>query len=540
MEARRPQLADLGVFLLVVAAPLVFTPFSESPFGDPKLVLVVAAALALWGAGLPVDRRLAWAGAAWAGATLLGALFGLDPSRGLTAQTGGEGGGLVVVVVSVVLLVAGAGADDALRERARRWFVAACAAIAVFAVLVRLGPGTFGAFGGLSFVGATMGNQIFGGALLSAGLACAFGARDARPVRQLAIVALLTLGVATFGERSALLLPVVAVVAFLAKARWPWRRGVAIAATVLLVIGIWQVVATQIPTGGRGATVALGEQATDTQRFTIWRVLGGRAVAVHPWLGWGPAMSQSAYLAEATEAEVTATTRTWADAHDLLLETLVTTGLLGLAALLVLLGIAGLRALRCPPERAWTFAAAAVLGVFALFEPVGIVLTPLLFFMLGAAGGPPRDVVPAGAPARVARVGAGLVLAAALAVSLLMLAGATLERWGRSYGEEWAYRAALRVQPWRVSATERLALRLAVDGRGGDAAAAAEARDLARSVVEDHPWDVDARVWAADVEALLRNDPGKRAWIAQQVARFPADRAGLQQAAAEGGIPGSN
>ncbi len=99
MEARRPQLADLGVFLLVVAAPLVFTPFSESPFGDPKLVLVVAAALALWGAGLPVDRRLAWAGAAWAGATLLGALFGLDPSRGLTAQTGGEGGGLVVVVV---------------------------------------------------------------------------------------------------------------------------------------------------------------------------------------------------------------------------------------------------------------------------------------------------------------------------------------------------------------------------------------------------------------------------------------------------------
>ncbi len=155
--------------------------------------------------------------------------------------------------------------------------------------------------------------------------------------------------------------------------------------------------------------------------------------------------------------------------------------MLGLAALLVLLGIAGLRALRCPPERAWTFAAAAVLGVFALFEPVGIVLTPLLFFMLGAAGGPPRDVVPAGAPARVARVGAGLVLAAALAVSLLMLAGATLERWGRAYGEEWAYRAALRVQPWRVSATERLALRLAVDGRGGDAAAAAEARDLARS-----------------------------------------------------------
>jgi excinuclease UvrABC ATPase subunit len=83
-------------------------------------------------------------------------------------------------------------------------------------------------------------------------------------------------------------------------------------------------------------------------------------------------------------------------------------------------------------------------------------------------------------------------------------------------------------------------LRLAVDGRSGDAAAAGEARDLARSVVAEHPWDVDVRVWAADVEALLRNDAGKHAWIAQQLARFPADRAGLQQAAAEGGIPGSN
>ena len=58
MPARRPQLAELGLFLLVVALPLVFTPFSTSPFGDPKLVILVGGSLALWGSGLPLDRRI--------------------------------------------------------------------------------------------------------------------------------------------------------------------------------------------------------------------------------------------------------------------------------------------------------------------------------------------------------------------------------------------------------------------------------------------------------------------------------------------------
>ena len=65
MDARRPQVADLGVFLLIVAAPLVLTPFSLSPFGDPKLVVVAAAAVALWGAGFEAGSAGAY-GLAWA------------------------------------------------------------------------------------------------------------------------------------------------------------------------------------------------------------------------------------------------------------------------------------------------------------------------------------------------------------------------------------------------------------------------------------------------------------------------------------------
>jgi len=51
------------------------------------------------------------------------------------------------------------------------------------------------------------------------------------------------------------------------------------------------------------------------------------------------------------------------------------------------------------------------------------------------------------------RLGAMHVAAIALLVTLLMLAAATLERWGTAYGEPWAYRDALRLEPWRLSAS---------------------------------------------------------------------------------------
>jgi hypothetical protein len=339
MEARRPQVVDLGVFLLIVAAPLIFTPFSQSPFGDPKLVAVAAAALAMWAAGSTTVRSLVWVASVWVVATMVAAVAGTDPSRGLTAQTTGEGAGLIVVLVCAVVLLTGAGSSDRLRDRARRWLVGTCVTIGVFAVLIRLAPGTSGHLGGLSFVGATMGNQLFAGALMAAGMVAAMGDREQPLKRQLPVVGLLALATATFGERSALVLPVVGVIAFLIRARIPWRRAAALAVCVLAVLGAWQAVAAHLPTGGRGATLTVASQLTDTQRFTVWRVLLTRSVEDHPIVGWGPGATQSAYLADATEAEVRSTTRLWADAHDLALETLVTSGVLGLLGLLAVLGL---------------------------------------------------------------------------------------------------------------------------------------------------------------------------------------------------------
>jgi hypothetical protein len=72
---------------------------------------------------------------------------------------------------------------------------------------------------------------------------------------------------------------------------------------------------------------------------------------------------------------------------------------------------------------------------------------------------------------------------------------------------------------------------LAVDGRSGDAGAAAEARALMIDAVHAHPWDVNLRPRAADVDTLLGDAAGSADWIRQQIERFPADAASLQAAA---------
>ena len=201
----------------------------------------------------------------------------------------------------------------------------------------------------------------------------------------------------------------------------------------------------------------------------VWRVTTG-SVGEHPLVGWGPGTTQVAYLANATPAEIAEATRGWADAHNLFLETPVTSGILGLIPLVALFVLLIGRAWRAGPERAWSLGAAAALGAYAMVEPVNLVLTPLLFlFAAMAAGLGARE--PASGMQRTprgVRLGVGIVLGLSLVVSLTMIAGATFERWGREYGEEWAYRAALRVQPWRLTSTEQLALQLAAEGRAGD------------------------------------------------------------------------
>ncbi|MGH2528668.1 MAG: hypothetical protein ACRDH0_04910 [Actinomycetota bacterium] len=57
--------------------------------------------------------------------------------------------------------------------------------------------------------------------------------------------------------------------------------------------------------------------------------------------------------------------------------------------------------------------------------------------------------------------GVGAALAAMLLVSCLALGASALEQWGRTHCGEWSLRASLRLQPWRLSATEFLSRNLA-------------------------------------------------------------------------------
>jgi hypothetical protein len=266
-------------------------------------------------------------------------------------------------------------------------------------------------------------------------------------------------------------------------------------------------------------------EATDSERFIVWRVTAGAALE-RPILGWGPGTTRSAYLANASVGELAQTTRAWSDTHDLFLETAVGSGLLGLLTLLIVLGVVLPRSLRAAPDRAWTLGAAASLGAFAMVEPITVVLTPLLFLFAGIAAGPATRPTRTADPRRARAVGAG-VLGLAFLVSCSMFVAAGSERLGIDQGEPWAYRAALDLAPWRVSAAEGLAIRLAVDGRSGDPSisvpAAGEARAVIAKAVADHPWDPGVRPKAIDVEVLLNDLPAAERWAVLQVERFAAD-----------------
>jgi O-antigen ligase len=527
MEAERPRFAEIGGFLLVVALPLVFTPFSVSPFGDPKLVVLVAAALVLWMARLPGDRTLVVAAALWVAVTAVAAFLGVEPSRSLVAQTNSSGGGLVLMLCCAVILVRGASMGGTLVDRIRGWALVTAFVAGGLGFLVRLYP-TFTTdvlgWKGASFVGSTMGNQLFAVALLSASLGATIMLD--RPIRdRLIVCGALALLVASFGERSALVLPLVVAAGTLWRAHRPWREAAAVFGTIVTAIIVWQFVDPLLPARPSrvGTTLApLTGAATDAGRQTAWRSIGA-GVLDRPILGWGPGTSQAVYLASGDPEQVRDAGRGWADGHDIFLETAAGTGFLGLAALVFLLIVVGIRAIRCPPERAWAFGAAAGLGAYALVEPLSLVLTPLLFLYLGIASGG-SGVQPAWRAPAVARIATDVLLWIAMVVSILVLVASTLERWGRTYGETWAFRAAVAVQPWRVSASEQLALQLALDGRAGDEDAAREAKETIASDVATFPWDVNVRLFASDVDLLLHDPSGAAEWRRAQIERFPGDR----------------
>lgn len=539
MEARHPQAMDAGLFLLAVAVPLAFFPLSSAPFADAKLVLLTLGTLLLWVSGVPGDRRLALPAGVWIAVVVVAALAGVDPRMSIVGSVN-RGTGLIMLATCASLVVLGPNIPPEAVSRMRRWLVGTGLVVAAVAVGFRVAPDAFDrVVRDLSFRGSTAGNPVFAAAFLAACIPAAVGSK-ATGRRLVAVLAVLALGFAANGERSSLLLPFLA----LATCLWPMRadraRVFLAGATLLVVVSGWiLLVAPFLPSASHevSATARQFDTLTGERQRLAVSTADLRGFTRRPVLGWGPTNTWSAFLSSATSEEIDTAGRGWAEAHNILLESLVTTGLAGTAAFLWLPLRIAPRMARPHPGAGWAAGGALTLAVFHLYEPLSLTVTPLMFLLAGVtarapAATPERAVTPAPAPGGATkggrafafgRVGVGAALAAMLLVSCLALGASALEQWGRTHYGEWSLRASLRLQPWRLSATELLARNLAVDGYLGDEAAAADARSVMDAAVRQHPWNPHVRLSALDVELLLRNLPGAQDWVRRHLERFPSD-----------------
>jgi O-antigen ligase len=525
VESSRPQALEAGLFLIVVALPLAFFPLSEAAFIDVKLLVLALGTLLVWVSGVPVDRHLAAPALALGVAIALATVFGIDPAESLVGTI--RPTGVVTLACTLVLVVVAPSIPGPLLARARVWMVRAAQVLAAIALTEHLAPELLDAVARReSFLGATFGNPVLLAGFLAASIPAAFADEGGSRWRTIAVFAVLGSGFAVIGERSAYLLPLVAFVATWWFLRLPARR-IAIAGAVLVTaIAVWTLVPTSGSENADPSRVAgqFGTLGAERQRVAVWGAQI-RAIADRPVLGWGPSNGWSAFVSSGTPDQLRTAGRFWGDAHNLLIEVGVISGLLGIAAFLWLLFRLVPRVARAPRSRGWAAASAVTLAVYFLYEPLDVTLIPMLFLLAGAAAGG-RVVAPAPAAAwrRPARLATTLILIAATGVAALTFTSASLEQWGRTHaGSSWAFERAWAIAPWRISPAEALAIELAIDARAGDPAAAAEAREVVDRLVDAHPLNPGLRLLAADVELLLRNFPGTQEWIRQHLEIFPSD-----------------
>ncbi|HEY7660612.1 MAG TPA: O-antigen ligase family protein [Actinomycetota bacterium] len=531
MDARRPQALEAGLFLLVVALPIAFFPLSREAFLDVKVVVLTGGTLLLWASGLPYDRRVGVPALAWACTLVVAAIVGVDPLESLVGTV--RATGLVMLLCSLAIVAVAPNVPDDLVERMRGWIVTTGLVVAAVILLARIAPAVLEPLAPrLAFSGATFGNPVHAIGFLAACVPAVLAGPERR-ARAIATFGLLGVGLAVAEERSAVLLPVVALLASAWFLRPGWRRIAGAAAVIGVALALWSVVPSSLVSGGPSeSATALGQFQTlrgERQRLALYEA-NLRAIADRPVLGWGPANTWTGFLSSGTADEVEQAGRNWADAHNLVLEVTVVSGLVGLAAFGWLAIRVSRRALRPATSRRWLVASAVTLLAYAALQPLDVVLTPLLFLFAGAAaGGRAVGEAPEKAPdprrQLVPRTAAVIGLSAATTLAGVNLLGSALEEWGRTHAESnWALRAATAVAPWRLTATEALAMSLAIDGRAGDPDAAIEARAVVGGTVDRHPWNPGVRLLAADVELLLRNPAASQDWIRDQLERFPSDQ----------------
>jgi O-antigen ligase len=397
-----PQVAiAFGIFLLTVA---VAPSWSTSSWAPKEAVLCVLAA-----AGLPVLIALAWRrdGDTATGvriASCLALLFvvvalvsALSSPTPAIAMVGlyqwGTGWVFVAGVAGCFALGTRLGQNGRrLLETLLIFSGIANAAVGLLQLTVGTGRLDLPLYpGGLA--DGLQGNPFELGALSVAALALVESRFNRDPRRWCLPVAIVAAGAGACGER----MPVLLVLAVVAWAIWQstgarMRRagrklGRALIFAALSVAGVLAGSLTASYSNQSGSLQrAAGSTSEETfgQRFMAWHQ-GLRAFTHHFLVGAGPGQFRSVTSALFPLSFMRAApTTVFTDAHDIFVEYLVTTGILGFLALVAWLLVALVRA------RGPLVTAALVLLAIELVEPLDPAVTPVAFCALGAAMLTPR------------------------------------------------------------------------------------------------------------------------------------------------------
>lgn len=296
--------------------------------------------------------------------------------------------GFVFIVIILGAWAVGTAISGANRDWLERAIIAGALLNAAVAILQQfVGLNGIGLSDYYGFPDGVEGNPVFLGALLAGALALV-GPRFVRsPGRWWAPTAALALGLGVCSERMPALLAV-GVAAWVVGTQWRRRRAESRhwhGALGFAGVNVGSLVVGSLLAKAAGGTGVVSHAANSTasetfgQRFDIWKAVL-QQFPQKPFFGWGPGMFQDALLPRYTPAFVrSAGYFTFQDAHDIFFGFLLTTGLLGVAALAAFLVFA------VWDRRGPLAACGVVLLLSELIEPLNPVITPLMMLCLGAA-----------------------------------------------------------------------------------------------------------------------------------------------------------
>lgn len=453
--------ASAATLLLLVA----YSPALASPLWLPKyavmLVIAGVGGVTLLQAPPPHLRRATWAARAFIGLAAISALLSSNPDLSTTGSWN-QGTGLVLLLAaggSWAIGVRLRGGDIRLLTRAVILGCAANAGVACLQMAFDLSSIELG-----RFLGRATGLQqspIFLGPVLVAGLSLLLEPLSRRRWWAGWALLLSAMGVALADSRGALLLipPVLA---------WGLHRfGIRpiLGAGLILILGVAS--ATVVDRPPEASPNPLSQPIEESEapveeseapvehtnqesrplspRFATWRS-SHQALLDRPLFGAGPGSFREATIAYRPEIVARDTPdRYFTDAHNFVVEHLVTTGLAGTAALLLWLTLAARR------SQGVFGVFAAVLGVAHLFQPENPVMTPVAFLALGAAATRSR-VEPETKRSWIAARYLGGGACAALGI-LVVLGGWHLQQARLDFNPRQAARAERELRPWPTAST---------------------------------------------------------------------------------------